>query len=236
MIDFEKLLRVFRKRRTASDQNISKPAPIMSEEDIRKFLPTFLSQGSEDAFIDEMTEFLRHAEDYPHYTDKLRDEPLIFQGDGLQGLLIVNLPDTATKQGLGIVLSNSCDINPSNKRMFDASLCYAPIFSLPAYLEALRSQFPKERVASHERELRRQSITQIFFLPKGGKLANDAIVFLDRIISTANQTIDRSELSDKRLFTLSDFGAWLFTLKLSIHFCRIRDKVDRVAGVIGEYS
>ncbi len=232
MIDWKKLLRVFSKRRTASDQNISKSAPIMSVEEIRKFLPTFLSQGSENVFLDEMAHFLRHAENHPHYTDELRDEPFIFQGDGLEGLLIVNLPDTATKQGAGIVLSNSCDINPSNERLFEASLCYAPIFSLPAYLDALRRQFAEERVASHERDLRRQSITQIFFLPKGGKLANDAIVFLDRIISIANQTIDRSDLSDRRLFTLSDFGAWLFTLKLSIHFCRIRDKVDRVAGVI----
>lgn len=232
MIAWKKLLKVFSKRRTASDQSISKSLPTLSVEEMQKFLPTFLSQGSEQAFLDEIADFLRHAEDHPHYTDELRNEPFIFQGDGLEGLLIINLPDTTTKHGRGIVLSNTCDINPSNKRIFEASLCYAPIFSLPAYLDALRTQFPEDRVASHERDIRRQSITQIFFLPKGGKLVNDAIVFLDRIISIANQTIDRTDLSHRRLFTLSDFGAWLFTLKLSIHFCRIRDKVDRVAGVI----
>jgi hypothetical protein len=131
-----------------------------------------------------------------------------------------------------MVLSNSCDINPSNERLFDASLCYAPILSLPAYLAALRKAFAEERVAAHERDLRQQLITQIFFLPQGGRLANDAIVFLDRIISMANDTIDRNGLVASRLFTLSDFGAWLFTLKLSIHLCRTRDKVDRIAGVV----
>lgn len=232
MISWRKLLKVFSSRTESGGQKAPNPVPKISLEEIRKFLPTFLSQGSEDAFVDEITHFLRHSENQPPYTEALRDQNFIFQGDGLEGLLIINLPDTTTKRGAGIVLSNSCDINPLNERVFEASLCYAPIFSLPAYLDALRRQFPEERVASHERDLRRQTITQIFFLPKGGKLTNDAIVFLDRIISIANQAIDRNDLSDRRLFTLSDFGAWLFTLKLSIHFCRIRDKVDRVAGVV----
>ena len=232
MISWRKLLKVFSSRTESASQNVSNPVPKISLEEIRNFLPTYLSQGSENAFVDEITHFLRHSENQPPYTEALRDQNIIFQGDGLEGLLIINLPDTTVKHGAGIVLSNSCDINPLNERLFEASLCYAPIFSLPAYLDALRRQFTEERVASHERDLRRQAITQIFFLPKGGKLANDAIVFLDRIISIANQAIDRNDLSDRRLFTLSDFGAWLFTLKLSIHFCRIRDKVDRVAGVV----
>jgi hypothetical protein len=232
MISWRKLLNLFSSLPGSRGQDTAQPTPRSSLEEIRQFLPTFLSQGSENAFVDEVTHFLRQSENRPFYTEALRDETFILQGDGLEGLLIVNLPETATRQGPGIVLSNSCDISPLNQRLFEASLCYAPIFSLPAYLDTLRRQFPEERVVSHERDLRRQSITQIFFLPKGGKLPNDAIVFLDRIISTGNQTITRTDLSDRRLFTLSDFGAWLFTLKISIHFCRIRDNVDRAAGVI----
>lgn len=229
----EKILKFFSSLRTESGgRDIPKSVPKISQEEIRNFLPTFLSQGSENAFLDEIKHFLRYSENRSYYTQVLRGQPFIFQGDGLEGLLIIKLPDTTTNLGKGMILSNSCDINPLNERLFETSLCYVPILSLPAYLNALRKQFPEERVAAHERELRRQSITQIFFLPQGGKLANDAIVFLDRIISIANDTIDRSSLSDRRLFTLSDFGAWLFTLKLSIHFCRIRDKVDRVAGAI----
>jgi len=212
-------------------QSVSTPTPAIPLEEIRKFLPTFLSHGSDTAFLDEIRHFLQ-SESRPFYTQALREAPFIFQGDGLEGLLIINLPDTTTELGAGMVLSNSCDINPENERLFSASLCYAPIFSLPAYLDALRKEFAEDRVVSHERELRRQSITQIFFLPQGGKLENDAIVFLDRVISISNDTVDRSNLPDRRLFTLSDFGAWLFALKLSIHLCRIRDKVDRIAGVV----
>ncbi len=231
MTPWRKLLKVFFSRAESASQQSSNPVPKIAIEEIRNFLPTFLSQGSESAFLDELTHFLRHSENQPFFTEALSDQNFILQGDGLEGLLIINLPDTTVKQGKGIVLSNSCDINPLNDRLFEASLCYAPIFSLPAYLEALRKHFPKHRVDFHERDIRRQAITQIFFLPKGGKLDNDALVFLDRIVSIANQSIDRTNVSDRRLFILSDFGAWLFTLKLSIHFCRIRDKVDRVAGV-----
>lgn len=231
MISWKKIWNFFSGTRASTDQGNSRP-PMVSLEEVRKFLPTYLSQGSETAFLDEIKHFWE-SDHRSFYTERLRDQRFVFQGDGLEGLLIVNLPDTTTKRGSGMVLSNSCDINPSNERLFDASLCYAPIFSLPAYLAALRKEFAEERVADHERDLRRQSITQIFFLPQGGRLANDAIVFLDRIISMANDTIDRNGLVASRLFTLSDFGAWLFTLKLSIHLCRTRDKVDRIAGVVG---
>lgn len=233
MISAKKILSFFFASSVESSaEYVPNPDSKIPLEEIRKFLPTFLSQDSESAFLDEIRYFLNNSEKRPFYTDALRVKPIIFQGDGLQSLLVINLPDTTTKLANGMVLSNTCDISPSNERLFKASLCYAPIFSLSAYLEALRRQFPEERVASHERDIRTQSITQIFFLPQGGKLPNDAIVFLDRIVSVTNDTIDRESLADRRLFSLSDFGAWLFTLKLSIHFCRIRDKVDRTAGVI----
>lgn len=215
----------------ASAEVKSTTAAEFSLEEIRKFLPTFLSQGSETAFLEELRHFLK-SENNPFYTQALYDKPYLFQGDGLEGLLIIKLPDTSIALAKGLILSNSCDINPENERLFDASLCYAPIFSFPAYLQSLRTNFEKDKVDAHEQAIRRQAITQIFFLPQGGKLDNDAIVFLDRIISVANDTVERETLADRRLFTLSDFGAWLLTLKLSIHLCRIRDKVDRVAGVV----
>ena len=204
---------------------------MISLDEIRQFLPTFLSQGSETAFLDEIKHFLQSSM-RPFYTQMLSNRTIIFQGDGIEGLLIINLPDPTIKPGPAMVLSNTCDVDPSNKHLFRTSLCYAPIFSLPLYLQLLRKENTEARVASHESDIRNQLITQIFFLPKGGKLQNDSLVFLDRVVSASSDTIDRQQLSQSRLFTLSDFGAWLFALKLSIHFCRIRDEVDRNAGVV----
>jgi len=204
---------------------------MISLEEIQKFLPTFLSQGSEQAFLDEVKAFLR-AQSKPFYTNALAHEDLIFQGDGLESLLLIKLPDPTIKPGRGMVLSNTCDLDMSNRRLFPSSICYAPILSYEKYIELIRSRYSAERVNEHEQKIKAQLITQLFFLPRGGRLAGEGLVFLDRIISVSNDAVKRDDLKQSRLFTLSDFGAWLLALKLSIHFSRIRDKVDRISGVI----
>jgi hypothetical protein len=203
----------------------------LSGEELRQFLPTYLSQGSQTAFLDEIKHFLK-SQAKPFYSSALADKTILFQGDGINGLLIIHLPDSTIKPGRALLLSNTCDVDPSNKRLFDVSLTYAPILSLPRYLSALRQRFPDARVTTHEGDIREQLITQIFFLPREGRLQEDSIVFLDRIVSASSATVDRAKVPENRVFTLSDFGAWLLSLKLSIHFCRIRDKVDRNAGTI----
>lgn len=207
------------------------PPSRLTGEDLRQFLPTFLSQGSQTAFVDEIRHYLG-SQIKPFYSSALAAKAILFQGDGLDGLPIIHLPDPTIKPGRALLLSNTCDVDPSNARLFDASLTYAPILSLPRYLSALRQQFEETRVAQHENDIRQQLISQIFFLPRGARLQEDSIVFLDRTVSSSSTVVDRASVPQIRLFTLSDFGAWLLTLKLSIHFCRIRDQVDRNAGKI----
>jgi hypothetical protein len=221
-----RFLRYFLKSDTPNRQTIRSG---LSNDELRQFLPTFLSQGSQKAFIDEIKYFLT-SQPKPFYTSALATTAILFQGDGLHGLSIINLPDPTIKAGSALLLSNTCDMDPSNRRLFDSSLTYAPIFSLQRYLGVLLKRFPKDRINTHESDIRQQLITQIFFLPKGGKLQEDSIVFLDRIVSAPSKTINIDKVPQDRLFTLSDFGAWLLALKLSIHFCRIRDRVDRNAG------
>lgn len=202
---------------------------MISIEEIRDYLPTFLSQGSETAFLDEIRIFL-NAQSKPFYASTLQREPVLFQGDGVDGLLVVNLPNPLVGPARVMLFSNTCDVNPANPRLFPSSLTYAPIFLLDRYLAALGAEHSEDRIRAHEYDIRNQLVTQIFFLPQGGRLAGDSLVFLDRANSAQSDTLDRAKVPDLRLFTLSDFGAWLFVLKLSIHYCRIRDKVDRAAG------
>src|SRR5262245_32444762 len=144
-------------------------------EDIREFLPTYLSQGSYTAFLDEIRQFLSDNSK-PFYTTALYDERILFQGDGLNEMLVINLQDTRIGPASAILFSNTCDVSPDNTRLFDTHLSYAPIFSLERYLDALRANNSAEKVEAHERDIKQQLITQIFFLPKGGKLNADSIV------------------------------------------------------------
>ena len=46
-------------------------------------------------------------------------------------------------------------------------------------------------------------------------------------MSVDNSYISREELNSKRLFSLSDYGFYMLLFKLSVHFSRIQEKVNR---------
>lgn len=202
--------------------------PRFTYEDISRFLPRYLSEDSKDALRKELEQFTKGAIPRPFYTTRWHNEQTIFQGDALDGMLIVRLPNPRIQTAKAIILSNTCDIDINNERLFDSMIVYAPIFDLERYQQALRNnQVPVSRVETHIKDIRQQIITQIFYIPAGGCLEKDGLVFLDRVCSCLNGSIDRSTITNKRLFTLSDFGHYLFLFKLSLHFTRLTSKFDR---------
>ena len=200
----------------------------MNLDDLKIYLPKYLSPESEKQLFDSLKDFPSNI-DERLYTTFLEKEPIIFQGDGLENLLAVNLPSTDTKVVAGMVLSNTCDIDPGNRRNFPSQIVYTPIIDFKKYEDSLRQGVSKssEQIEGHLDTIRKQYITQIFYLPPiKGKL-NESIVFLDRIHNIGNDHYDRTNLEKSRIFTLSDFGNYLFLFKLSLHFTRIQDRVER---------
>ena len=55
----------------------------------------------------------------------------------------------------------------------------------------------------------------------------ESIVFLDRIVNYPTSSLKLEDLKMNRIFTLGNYGFYLFLLKLSIHYTRIADKIDR---------
>jgi len=200
-------------------------------EDIKIYLPKYLSPHAEAELFSELRSFPDNL-DSRFYTFALQEQLAIFQGDGIRNLLVVNLPDHKIAPASCLVMSNTCDIALENRRLFHSSLCYAPIFSLSKYESMVveRQLKTEEARAQHLSAIRSQKVTQIFYLPKGGTLESEGIVFLDRICHAANESVDRSSLPQSRLFSLSNYGAYLFLLKLSIHFTRLNDQVDRTVA------
>jgi len=198
----------------------------MNLDDLKIYLPKYLSEESEKQLFDSLKDFPTNV-DQRLYTNFLENEPVIFQGDGLQNLLAVNLPSTETKVVSGMVISNTCDIDPSNKRNFPSQIIYAPIIDFDKYSNSLKSRLSEDKVEGHLNAIRKQYVTQIFYLPPITDKLSESIVFLDRLHNIGNDYVNRSELGSSRIFTLSDFGNYLFLFKLSLHFTRIQDKVER---------
>jgi len=200
----------------------------MNDDALKIYLPKFLSSESDKELFEGIKSF-PHNIDSRIYTNYLENTNLVYQGDGIRGMLVINLPETLIKPAPSIILSNTYDIEIENQRMFPSQIVYAPILNLEKYIKTLftKGNKSKEQIESHLISIKKQEITQIFYLPKlEGKL-EESLVFLDRVLNISNKFISRDNLKNNRLFTLSDYGAYLFLLKLSIHFTRIKDKVER---------
>jgi hypothetical protein len=201
-------------------------------EEVKKYLPQYLSSTAQHELFKELNQF-PHNIDQRIYTTQLSGLEKIFQGDGIQNLLYINLPNTDIREVPGMILSNTCDIDPSNKRFMPLRMVYTPIFNLAKYEQALIKSHvetgvkPIQAISSHISDIRKQYVSHVFYLPKGGKLENDSIIFFDRLNNYPSDAIEGQELPNRRIFTLSDYGFYLFLFKLSVHFTRIRDGVSR---------
>jgi uncharacterized protein (UPF0248 family) len=85
-----------------------------------------------------------------------------------------------------------------------------------------------EAINNYIEATKKQLITQIMFLPKGSKLQDDSIVFLDRVNNYPLGEMSVEDVKRKKLFVLSNYGLYIFLIKLSIHFTRIQENVDRL--------
>ena len=204
-------------------------------DDIKDFLPRYLTEESTQVLLQQIDDYAKEGTTDKVYADPLSNDETIYQGDGICDLPIFQYKlnedgkgSAATKYAPCIILSNTCDISFDNTRKRPINVCYAPLIELDRFYNALKEQFGKDRADNIINDVRKQKITDTLYLPAGEKLKKEHIVFLDKISSIDNRLVCRKNLRETRLFTLSNFGFYLFLLKLSINFTRIQERVDRV--------
>jgi hypothetical protein len=197
-------------------------------EDISIYLPKYLSEESTKSLFDTLKQFPENI-DQRLYTRALKGSQIIYQGDGIKDVLFVDLPSQKCKKVNGFVLSNTCDIDPNNERYRTQNIIYTPIISINNYITLLRkNKIPDQKIDDHIEALKKQQITNIFYLPKTTILKEEFIIFFDRVNSCDMSYFCESNIDNIRLFSLSNYGLYIFLFKLSIHFTRIREGVDRV--------
>jgi hypothetical protein len=209
----------------------------MDLRDIELYLPKYLSPETEQNLFEDLSLFPENI-DQRMYMEMDRAPKAILQGDGLDNLLLVEIPSLEIKYRPSMILSNTCDIDPANKRLFTAHTIYAPIIKLEKYRDLLLASKVKseQSIDGHLDGIRRQSVTQIFYLPPSSRMLYEGIVFFDRVQSCRSDLIGKEPIDSSRIFTLSQYGQYLFLFKLSIHFTRITEKIDRAYSVQRENS
>jgi hypothetical protein len=192
-------------------------------EDVSKFLPEYLTPKDKKQLWKELKSF---PDGFCYYAsaEELQDE--LLQGDAWEGFQLRRFSDGQVKKVTGVILSNSCDISPDNERKLPVGILFSPVIPL----KAIRSQFEdaglqEQQIASYFESLREQKITSAFYLPeKEGALPESVILLNDVHTHPQSDFLNGDPAS---VATLSQPGFYLFLLKLSIHFSRFQEDVNR---------
>lgn len=190
-------------------------------ESIRAALPPYLSDQRAPAFAEALKD-LPSAR--PFYANIKDPDPL--QGDLWADVLFLEYPSGTARRTPALLLTNSCDASSDNKRLSPISLTFAMAASFAKYRDMLSAKYGADKIANHLEDVRGQRVTSMLFLPADGQRFDDRIVFLDRTQSLPLQAL-QSDKDSRRLVSLSDTGFYLLSFKLSIHFCRLKEGIDR---------
>lgn len=199
----------------------------MKFEDIEKYLPKYLSPENQKELYAELKEFPDNISKI--YGSDFTFQAGILQSDVVKGIPFFNLPDTTSKISKVMVISNSCDIDPANNRPIPPKVSYIPLISLDKFIKLLKSQdVAEERIRGIVESIKKQEKTNMFYLPKGAHIEEDMIALFENVLSINRDIFfDLAEAKSYKLATLSNYGFYMFLLKLSIHFTRIQEGVDR---------
>jgi hypothetical protein len=197
---------------------------VISADTIRDYLPYYLTDEAKVGIINELQKFHVGAMQYYLFN---RYEQEMLQGDGWTRLHLRNFHTGERIFISGVVLSNTCDVDLSNKRDLPVNIVFAPLVSVDAYIQSLTAAgVAKQSIDDKVAAMKRQEVTNVFYVPIGDGLVAEHIVLLDDIHSMPAFVYEQ-EKDKGKIFTLSQAGFYLFILKLSIHFCRFHENLIR---------
>lgn len=194
----------------------------ISEGTLQDHIPRYLTEDQRSGFITALRDF-PHCNYY--LTSQYDDD--VLQGDCWGGFQIYDFDSEDKISVKAVVLSNSCDIDPSNSRSTEVKITFAPMVHLEDYRESLeKANISSEAIQSKISAIKEQKITNIFFLPAGAGIEKDSLLLLDDVHSVPYRFFEQKRTKPK-IFTLSQIGFYLFIFKLSFHFCRLHENIDR---------
>lgn len=196
------------------------------EELAKIYLPKYLTPDQRRELWAELREFPNIRS---FYMPPSPGDDGALQGDGWRGLVVIRFETLEQRNVTGLILSNSCDIAPENPRASPTNVVFAPLVALDRYADRLRaSGQTAEQVAGLLDSIRKQEVTQLFYLPGSAYGPPESVAFLDDVHSHPAEHFFRSERV--RVFRLNQVAFYVLLLKLSIHFCRFQEGVPRYSA------
>jgi len=194
----------------------------ITSESIQDQIPYYLTQESKNNLVSALRTFPDQINYYVNLTSTK-----ILQGDSWTSVEVRNFATGERKLVKGILLSNTCDVAPENVHMLAPNLIFSPIIRLNQYLNRLQAAGANsQQLQDKATAIRNQEVTTIFYLPQGAGLEEEYIAILSDVHTVPYPSFN-SISNKQKLSTLSQIGFYLYILKLSMHFCRFQEGVDR---------
>jgi hypothetical protein len=200
----------------------------LDAETLIQHIPYYLTAEDQKVLLEELSAISRGGKaEYLLSASRDSFKEVMLQGDGWRGFQLFLFETGDRRSVRGIVLSNSCDVDPENPRDVPARVIFAPLVKLAAFKALLEAGgISAERIADKIAAIKAQKTSNIFYLPAGGILQEDYVVRFDDAHNMPVAAHTKAEGREK-LFTLSNTGFYMLVLKLSVHFCRLQEKVNR---------
>lgn len=200
----------------------------MGMEAFERHLPYYLTQSNKDALKKALNDFkLDKKVDY--FLGPKHTPDYILQGDICSGLPIINYETGKKRLITGVILTNTCDISPDNKRDLPSKVTFVPIIKLNKYKEILiNAGIEEKKVEAKIDSIKAQVVTNLFYVPHISEQdPEEGIVLLSDASTIPYEICIDKNAEFSRLKSLSNFGFYLFIFKLSLHFCRFQEEVIR---------
>lgn len=191
-------------------------------EEFRVFLPRYLNPEQQQQLFAALKQF---PENKDYYLPQEYQNELL-QADGWHGFIAINFHSGDRRPVAGIVISNSCDIDINNPRDDDPNIVFAPLIRVAKFRQMLIDSGKQEADADNKIDaIRNQRISSVFYLPALPTVLEESMAVLDDLHQHPLAHFGASEKT--KLFTLNQFGFYIFLVKISIHFTRFSENLPR---------
>lgn len=200
----------------------------LDADTLRQQIPYYLASKERKELLDGLKSIASGGEaNYflSPYNDTFKNEML--QGDGWRGFRLFDFDTGEQLSVIGLVLSNTCDVDPENSQEISTRVIFAPLVELADYTSLLQeSGIDRESIKNKIDSIRAQKTYDTLYLPANGPLKKEYVIRFDDIHSMPIAAYHNADDKEK-LFTLSAVGFYMLVFKLSVHFCRLQEGIQR---------
>jgi hypothetical protein len=193
----------------------------MELDEIKTLMPWFLDQQAKSDLYVDVKSLASGEINFSNYFvssyGSMANE--VSQGDILKEMPVISLPSVRVKNGLCMIISNSCHISKDSKKVLTPRLIYAPVAVMSKF-EKLLKEAKKENKALIE-DIKKQRVMDYFYLPKNQYNDQERIVLFDNMLSIDHSFINKLKPEDITYVRLGRSAWYHLLIKLTAYFTRI---------------